>query len=274
MVSIFLGRETDILDEAPSGRPHEATDPYHIEKVKEVLDEDRRLTCDEVAESVRISHGSAHEIITRHFKVRRIAARWLPHILTRDQLQERVRLAEEHINQHEKEGETFLNRIVAIDETWLRSYELELKSQSTEWHSPASPGPAKFRRKRNLKQLAIFAYDNSGLLTTDYVPVGETVNGEYYSDFLRKKMRLAMRKKRPALLNARPILLHNNAMPHKSWHVTSVIDEYKWETLKHPAYSPNLSSRDFDLFPELKKPLRGIGFEDLDELKVAVAREV
>ena len=85
-------------------------------------------------------------------------------------------------------------------------------------------------------------------------------------------MRPAMRKKRPALLKAG--LLHDNATPHKSWHVTSVIDEYKWETLKHPAYSRDLSPCDFDLFPELNKPLIGIRFEDLDEVKVAVAREV
>ena len=65
-LACFLAGKTDISDEAPSGRPHEATDPYHFEKVKEVLDEDRRLTCDEVAESVGISHGSAHEIITHH----------------------------------------------------------------------------------------------------------------------------------------------------------------------------------------------------------------
>ena len=101
--------KTDISDEAHSGRPHKATDPYHIKKVKKVLDEDRRLTCDEVAESVGISHGSAHEIITRHLKRRRIAARWVPHFLTHDQMQERVWLAEDHINRHEKEGKTFLN---------------------------------------------------------------------------------------------------------------------------------------------------------------------
>ena len=188
----------------------------------------------------------------------------------RDQMQERVWLAEEHINWHEKEGETFLNCIAAIDETWLQSYEPELKSQSTEWHSPASPRPAKFRRKHgNLKHLAIFAYDNSSLLTTDYVPIGETVNGEYYSNFLRKKLQPAMRKKCPVLLKAGQILLHENATPHKSWHVTSVINKYKWETLKHPAYSLDLSPCDFNLFPELKKPLRGIRFIDLDELKVA-----
>ena len=60
----FSAGKTDISDEARSGRPHEATDPCHIEKVKEVLDEGRRLICD-VAESVGINHGSAHEIITR-----------------------------------------------------------------------------------------------------------------------------------------------------------------------------------------------------------------
>ena len=118
----FSAGKTYISDEVCSCcRPHEAKDPYHIEKVKEVLDEDRRLTCDEVAESVRISHGSAHEIITLHLKMRWIAARWVRHFLTCDQMQERVRLAEEHINRHKKEGKTFLNCI--IDKTWLLSYE-------------------------------------------------------------------------------------------------------------------------------------------------------
>ena len=65
-----------------------------------------------------------------------------------------------------------------------------------------------------------------------------------------------MCKKRPALLKAGPILLHDSATPHKSWHVMSVIDEYKWETLKHPAYYPDLSPCDFDLLPELKKAVK------------------
>ena len=71
--------------------------------------------------------------------------------------------------------------------------------------------------------------------------------------FWENKMRPAMCKKRPALFKAEQILLYDNATPHKSWQVTSVIDEYVWENLKHPAYSPDLSPCDFDLFPELKK---------------------
>ena len=36
--------------------------------------------------------------------------------------------------------------IVAIDETWVRDFEPELKSQSNEWRSPSSPRPKKFQR--------------------------------------------------------------------------------------------------------------------------------
>lgn len=265
----------DLSDDPRSGRPKEATDNFHVERVKELLDEDRRYTCEELAESVGISHGSVHTILTRHLKMRRVSARWVPHHLNQDQMTQRVEVAEKHLKRYEIEGDEFLNRIVAIDETWLRSYEPELKSQSSEWHTPGSPRPAKFRRKQgNLKQLAIMAYDNTGVLATDYVPLGQTVNGRYYAQFLQEKLRPAIRKKRPALLKAGVLLIHDNATPHKSDAVTSLIRQYEWEILSHPPYSPDLSPCDYDLFPKLKIPLRGIRFDDLQDLKKAVAKEL
>ena len=75
-----------------------------------------------------------------------------------------------------------LKRIVAIDETWIRSFEPKLKRQSAEWHTPNSPSPVKFRRSmNNPKKLMIYAYDAEGVLTTHRVPDGSTVNKEYYS---------------------------------------------------------------------------------------------
>ena len=80
----------DTSNEHRSGRPVDATDQFHIEKVKELLDEDRRYTCDEIAQSLDISHGSVYTILTRHLKMRRVAARWVPHHLTREQMTDRV----------------------------------------------------------------------------------------------------------------------------------------------------------------------------------------
>ena len=37
-----------------------------------------------------------------------------------------------------------LKCIVAIDGTWIRSFEPELKRQTAKWHTPNSPRPVKF----------------------------------------------------------------------------------------------------------------------------------
>lgn len=63
MYRLFKRFSTGILDTSDdqcSGRPIEvtATSKFHIENVKEILNEDRRCTCDELAESVGISLGS------------------------------------------------------------------------------------------------------------------------------------------------------------------------------------------------------------------------
>ena len=122
--------------------------------------------------------------------------------------------------------------------------------------------------------LMIFAYDIHGILTSHRVPNGQTVNGKYYREYIQKCLRPSIRKKRPELLEARPIILHDNATPHVSAGVTSLLSSYGWEKLAHPAYSPDISPSDFDLFPVLKKQLRGVRYNDLDELEAAVVNQV
>ena len=47
--------------------------------------------------------------------------------------------------------------------------------------------------------------------------------------------------KRPELLQVTPLILHDNATPHKAGVVRDVFERYQWEVLKHPPYSPDLS---------------------------------
>ena len=84
-----------------------------------------------------------------------------------------------------EDGDEMLQRIVAIDETWIRSFEPKLKRQSSEWHTKNSPRPVKFRRSQNCaKILMIFSYDFHGVLTAKRVPTGQTVNKEYYKMYM------------------------------------------------------------------------------------------
>ena len=168
-----------------------------------------------------------------------------------------------------------LQRIVEIDETWIRSFEPKLKRQSNEWHTKNSPRPIKFRRSQNsAKMLMIFACDFRGVLMAHRVPTGETVNKEYYKMYIRTILCPAIRRKRLEMIDRTPIILHDNASLHKANVVKELLESYQWEVLDHPPYSPDLNPPDLDLFQKLKEPLRGIRYESLDELECAVNREV
>lgn len=274
-IASFASGRVSIKDEHRSGAPVSATDAYHVQKVKEIIDSDRRMTCEDIAAEVDISVHSVHTILRQRLGMRKISARWVPHNLSEEQKHNRVQISKQLLQRYETEGDKFISRIVAIDETWIRSYEPELKRQSMQWHTPSSPRPAKFRRKQgNIKMLIIMAYDCEGILATHRIPEGSTINKECYKDFLQNHLRVSIRKKRPKLLESGPLVLHDNASCHKAGVVTSLLHEYKWEVLPHPPYSPDMSPPDYDLFPKLKEPFRGIRYDDLDELYGAVIAEV
>ncbi|KAJ4431461.1 hypothetical protein ANN_20059 [Periplaneta americana] len=52
---------------------------------------------------------------------------------------------------------------------------------------------------------------------------------------------------------------------------TSLCDD---SALEHPPYSPDLSPYDFDLIPQLKKPLNGKRFANREDIITAFRREV
>jgi len=67
---------------------------------------------------------------------------------------------------------------------------------------------------------------------------------------------------------------HINARPHASGAVSEILEKYGWQVLPHPPYSPDMSPPDFDLFPKLKKPLRGKLFRSIGEVSNEVTRVI
>ena len=99
-----------------------------------------------------------------------------------------------------EEGNKFLQKVVATDETWIQDFEPELKSKSSEWRGKGSPRPKKFKRAQsNVKQMMTFTYDCKGVIMTDRVQSGTTVTAVYYCQFLQK-LRRKMQANRPDLL--------------------------------------------------------------------------
>ena len=165
-----------------------------------------------------------------------------------------------HLRRHQREGAAFLHRIVACDETWTDSWEPELKRQSASWCGPDSSRPQKAHRAiADLKVMHITFFDWKGIIFDQPVPVGQRVDGNYYLSTLRK-LRRAVRDKRPDLHRSGVILLQDNAGPHRKREVLKALNSWDWETLHHPPYSPDLSPCDFFFSPRLRSPCEDNGW--------------
>ena len=89
-------------------------------------------------------------------------------------------------------------------------------------------------------------FDNTGVLS-DFIHVGETVNGKYYTEFLRT----SNTKDATALLNTGVVLIED-----KQRQVNLIrLNQYSWEVLPHPSYSLGLIPT--PTFPETKNVTSG-----------------
>ena len=68
-----------------SGRPKSASRKTIVSKIKEIIEGDARFTVRDIARKVGISLSTVHLILKKHLKVRKISARWVPHLLTDEQ---------------------------------------------------------------------------------------------------------------------------------------------------------------------------------------------
>ena len=82
-----------------------------------LIEEDARYTMQEIEELSGIHSSSVLKILCERLGLRKICARWVPHLLTDEQKQSRVKLASQVIEKYDKCDPRRLKEIVTGDET-------------------------------------------------------------------------------------------------------------------------------------------------------------
>lgn len=264
------GRDNVHDDDRP-GRPS-LINVDLLEKIETKIRENRRFTISDLAvEFPDVSRTVLYRTVTEDLHYRKLCARWVPKMLTLDHKQQRMASALEFLTRYEKEGETFLRRIVTGDETWVRLSTPESKQQSMQWRRVGSPRVKKFKLTPSTKKfMCTVFWDWRGILLVDFMDHGATINAAGYCETLRK-LRRAIQNKRRGLLSKGVLLLHDNARPHTAHLTQQLLDSFGWEVVAHPPYSPDLAPSDYHLFLELKKFLAGQRFESEVELQTSTA---
>ena len=123
----FKEGRTSVVDDQRVGAPCTAVTPNNIAAVDLAIKQNRRISVQELSSNVGVSVGSIDTIVHEHLLYSKVSARWVPKMLTEQHKQARVSACQQLLDRFNAEGETFLERIVTGDETWVHHYTPETK---------------------------------------------------------------------------------------------------------------------------------------------------
>ena len=113
----------------------------NVATVKTLIEEDARYTAQEIEELNGIHSSSVLKILGERPRLCKICARWVPHLLTDEQKQSRVRLASQVIEKYDKCDPRRLEEIVTGDETWIYHFQPDSKAKNKVWVSSEDDRP-------------------------------------------------------------------------------------------------------------------------------------
>lgn len=256
----FYDGDFDLNDKIRPGRPVELDE----ERLNNLVHEDPRQTTRELAEKMQCSHSTIERHLHSMGKVQKLGA-WVPHVLNNENKNQRIKIASELLARHRSthgHKQRFLFRIITGDEKWCLYVNMK---QRKEWVSPdkqATPQAKQDFHPR--KTMLCIWWDAEGIIHHELLDRNKTVTAELYVAQLNR-LSEEIQKKRPHRKHS-VILQHDNARPHTAKLTKSAIQSLGWEVLPHPPYSLDLAPSDFHLFRSLSNALRGISFNNDEEL--------
>ena len=255
-----------LRDEEREGRPSTAVTQKNIERVRELLKQNHRVTYEEIQESLGIHAQATNTILHDHLKVRKVCARWVPHLLTPIEKEVRVDWCRSMLAKYENSNLWQRSEIVTGDETWIYQYDPETKQQSKVWLFENEAPPTKFRKACSAgKRMVATFFSRSGHVATIPLVEQSTVTARWYTEVCLPQVFQALREKRPKSGIRGFILHYDNASAHTARLTVAFLEEEQVKLLGHPPYSPDLAPCDFFLFPKIKNKLKGIRFSNPDD---------
>ena len=176
------------------GRPVSVLTEKNVATVKTLIEEDALYTVQEIEELSGIHSSSVLKILRERLGLRKICARWVPHLLTDEQKQSRVRLASQVIEKYDKCDPRRLGGIVTGDEMWIYHFQHDSKAKNKVWVSSEGDRPIIGHRcKTSNRMLYAIFFDSKGPVLQNPVPKGSSVTGKFYRESVLLNLLISIR---------------------------------------------------------------------------------
>ena len=182
-----------------------------IDKIHDIVLNDRRLKVHEISETVNISVGRVWHILHECLGMRKLSARWVPRLLTADHKRARVVESEQCLGMFQRNLKGFLRRYVTVNESWINYRTPETKSQSNMWTGSGESAPKKAKTVPSAgKVMVTIFWESHGIILMDYLQKGKTITEEYYASLLNR-FEAILKEKRPHLAKKSAFPLQNTS---------------------------------------------------------------
>ena len=122
-----------VEDDTRPGRPKTSVTKANIAAVKIVVEQDARLSVKDIASCTGISKGSVQTILKKGLDLRKVCARWVPHLLTEEQKTQRLKCARELLKTYKGCYSRVISNLLTGDETWVQMFEPQRRAYNKQW---------------------------------------------------------------------------------------------------------------------------------------------
>ena len=117
-VEAFKAGKFSVEDDTHPGKPKTSvTKALPIAAVKILIEQDVRLSVKDIASCTGISEGSVQTILKKRLDLRKVCARWVPHLLTEEQKTQRLKCARELLKTYKGCNSRVISNLLTGDET-------------------------------------------------------------------------------------------------------------------------------------------------------------
>ena len=133
-VKAFKAGKFSVEDDTHPGRPKTSVSKANIAAVKIVVEQDAQLSVKNIASSCTgISEGSVQTILKKRLDLRKVCARWVPHLLTEEQKTQCLKCARELLKTCKGCNNQVIANLLTGDETWVHMFEPQRRADNKQW---------------------------------------------------------------------------------------------------------------------------------------------
>ena len=122
-----------VEDDTRPGRPKTSVTKANIAAVKIVVEQDARLSVRDIDSCTGISEGSVQTILKKRLDLRKVCARWVPHLLTEKQKTQRLKCARELLKTYKGCNSRVISNLLTGHVTWVHMFKPQRRADNKQW---------------------------------------------------------------------------------------------------------------------------------------------